>query len=340
MNRFEVNIFDLISKQALLSILLGFLAGTVLLSIIFIEVDAFEWLYDYSRLHEDIELDEFILVAFSFLLFLSLSTIALTIVLGKRLLALARKEMQLELQLMHSAKLQAMGNMLGGVAHSMNNYLQPIKTLTLLTIKNLPKDSEEAKDLDKVITATDNAIKTLRKVLHFSHIESSKDQGKPQPISETVSAVTDLASATIPNFIEFNHNIPQMGNSVVVSSLDIEIVLLNLISNAIDAIETKPGKIDISLYESHIPETLQRPTNCETTTCACIKVSDNGKGIKQEQLEYIFNPFYTDKPVGKGTGLGLSETLGIIENAKGAINIDSTPGKGTSVYLYIPMKKT
>ena len=80
MKRFEVNIFDLISKQAIISISFGFLAGTVLLSIIFIEIDAFEWLYNYSRLHEDLELDELILVAFSFLLFLSLSTIVLSII--------------------------------------------------------------------------------------------------------------------------------------------------------------------------------------------------------------------------------------------------------------------
>jgi len=302
----------------------------IVLSSIFISIDAFETLHTFSRAHEDWELDELILVAVSMIVAISISTLVATIVLGRRLIKNTQERFKVEQQLYQSRKLQSMGNLLGGISHSINNYLLPIITLSRMVKNDLPKDSEEAQDLERVINAANSAKDMLRKVLNFTRQKNMNHKDKCI-IGITVKVAVELASTACPSSIQLNTDISDIKETAPISQVNLEIIILNLITNAIDAIENSNGNIYISLYKL---ESLNSPLNCSSI---CIKIKDNGQGLNEEQKMRIFDPFYTTKKPGKGTGLGLSETYGIISVAKGIIEVDSTEGEFTEFSIYLPI---
>ncbi len=324
------NLLALLGKKNSIIILIILLTFSTVLSIIFVEIEAFEWLYDFSREHEDWELDEIILVALSLLISISVSSLFAAIILSNRLLRSTQKRIKIEGQLSQSRKMQSMGNLLGGISHSMNNHLLPILMITKLVQKELPEDSEEASDLERVISAANGAKMILRRILNFTRQEELINDNTCV-IDETVKIAVELASIATPSAINLHLDIPVLSEFVPISRLNLEIITLNLITNSVDAIGAKTGNIYVSLLEAKAKDS---PLGIKS---ACFKVKDDGEGITEEQKVRIFEPFYTSKEAGKGTGLGLSETYGIIASSKGAIEVDSQPGNFTEFTIFLPI---
>ena len=128
------------------------------------------------------------------------------------------------------------------------------------------------------------------------------------------------------------------GAKVFADATQIGTALMNLATNAADAMEGRPGKLEISLTRAEIGvEDAQAPKNARPGAYAKIRVRDTGHGMDEQTLQRIFEPFFTTKEVGKGTGLGLATVYGVITNHGGVIDVASEIGKGTTFDIYLPL---
>jgi len=327
----KITIKSLIGKKVLFILVAIFIVLTVGLSEIFIHDHMFEKFVNFTREHEDWDLDEYILVFISIMIALSISLFIASTILIKKLTALTKAHIEQEQNLAHSRKLQSMGTLLGGLAHSLNNHLVPIQTISKILQEDNDSSSQTYMDASKIHQASQSARGMLRKVLNFTRQEHNLS-GNCCIVDETVIKTIDLFQSTIPSSITLKRDIPALPLSINVSSVNIEIILLNLLTNAVDAIEEsdkKSKQIDVTLSNE-----IQNDVNF-----VILAVKDTGSGISQEAQQKIFDPFYTSKATNKGSGLGLSETYGIIHEAGGFIEVDTQIGKYTNMKLYIPISK-
>ncbi|MGZ3711134.1 MAG: sensor histidine kinase [Bdellovibrionota bacterium] len=220
-----------------------------------------------------------------------------------------------EAKMLNSAKISALGEMAGGVAHEINN---PLAVISLLTeqIREMLEEKKEENALpiemleksQKTIIRISQIVQGLRT---FSR-DGSKDNYAPVTVQEFLSSTLSLCQEKFRHRgISVTVNIQPPGLAVLCQQVQISQVLLNLLNNACDAIEQLPEKwIKISAEKC--------------ATGVLLSVTDSGKGISKEIEEKIFNPFFTTKEIGKGTGLGLSISKGIIHAHKGKISVDRT----------------
>ncbi|WP_320034504.1 HAMP domain-containing sensor histidine kinase [Halarcobacter sp.] len=303
-----------------------FLSFFIIASSIFITFDIFERIYEVSREHEDWELDEIILTFIALFISLSISLFFLSFRFGKKVLILTKKEIEQQKKIQANKKLQYMGSMLGGLSHSINNHLVPIITLSKIIKEDTPKNSPNYEDISKILEASYGLKDIVKQVLNYTRKDNNQLVNSCF-IDETINNCLNLIKTTIPSSISFETQIEKTSLIIPISKVNIEVIIFNLITNAIHALENKKnGIINISLKlgENNIIE---------------IKIRDNGSGISKENKELIFDPFFTTKEQGKGTGLGLSETFGIISNAGGKISVDSKENEFTEFTLIIPSIK-
>jgi PAS domain S-box-containing protein len=244
-----------------------------------------------------------------------------------------------EEQLRQAQKVEAIGSLAGGIAHDLNNMLLPILTLSGMTLKNLPEDSNDRHRLEKVVQATERAKDLVARILAFSRQEEDVKQEKVD-IYSVVREAMGILHSTIPSTIEINEHLDEETGTFFVDAGQIQTMLMNLASNAIDAMDGKTGRIDISLKRTEI--TAKRAGGVhglKPGTWARLTVEDNGCGMDEETLERIYDPFFTTKGVGEGTGLGLSMVHGFVRHHGGAINVSSKPGEGTIFDVYLPLVK-
>lgn len=297
------------------------------LFILLIDLDAFESVYEFSRTHESWELDEWILIFISFFISLSVSLFAMSIYLVRRIIKMTQEEIAYEKKLHQNQKLQAMGTLLGGLAHSLNNHLLPIITISKIIKEETDKNSLIYEDISKVLQAAQGTDVILKQVLNFAR-EDNSDLLESCIIDETLNIALNLIQSSVPSSIYLERDIPNINLIVPLSRVNLEIVVFNLITNSIDALEDKKeAKISVKLKMDEINEQV------------ILEVIDNGKGMKQKEIRKIFDPFFTSKPQGKGTGLGLSETYGIINNINGEILVDSKENEFTKFTIKLPIKK-
>lgn len=229
----------------------------------------------------------------------------------------------LEEQLIRSQKMENIGTLAAGIAHEVGNPLTSISSLVQV-IQRTTDDSFAKDKLELVKNQINRIAKIIRELVDFarpSHFEI-KPVDLNKIIREAVNITRYGKKARHVNFkLELQDSLPTI--SVVPDQL-IQ-VFINIIINALDAIETNTGDI-----------TLISRTDSKHIFCV---VKDTGKGIHEDELDKIFDPFYTTKKVGEGTGLGLWVSYGIIKNFGGNITVDSIPGRGTSVTISLPIKQ-
>ena len=332
----HISTFSVLDKRSILWILGTFTLVSILLTMFFIEIDAFERFFNFSRHHESWELDEVLLALLSVIIsFAIVSLITINLVV-ESLIETIDKQAETEKKLLQNRKIQSMGSMLGGVAHSMNNHLQPILTLSRLVKNDLPENSPLHEDLNRIGSAAANASQILQRILSFAHLEQATETKNNCNIASTTEAGINLAETTLPSSITVEKHIHATDYAVGISGVDLEIIILNLFSNAVDAMNTQIGKISVSLFNCDKYEIDEHELD-DAKTWVCLKISDTGSGMSDEQKARMFDPFYTTKAVGKGTGLGLSENFGIVAQAGGAIDVETKPHHGTSVMVYLPL---
>ena len=244
---------------------------------------------------------------------------------------------QLELQLRHSQKMEAVGTLAGGVAHDFNNLLQAVQGYAELLIIGKKEDDAELNALQAILRAAQKGSELTQQLLTFSRKVESKKQ--PVILNHTVNNTKSLLIRTIPKMIEIELDLANNLNTVNADPVQIELSLMNLAVNARDAmpeggkliIKTENVFLDANFCRTHLG---LRPGDY-----VLLSVADNGSGIEKEILDHIFEPFFTSKEVGKGTGLGLAMIYGIVQNHQGHITCDSEPGEGTVFKLYLPCTK-
>ena len=244
-------------------------------------------------------------------------------------------------QLNQVQRLEALGTLAGGIAHDFNNILGVILGYTQLLQMDATTDSKTVHYIRQIIDGCNRAKHLTAQILDFSRLKTNGDDTLQAPVnpSSVVKEKLKMLRATIPSSIIINRDIPQTTNRVLSSPNQIYQIITNLLTNAYQAMEDNQGIIsvkmrDISLTaENYTPtETLNLPYGDYVT----IEVEDNGKGITTDLRDKIFNPYVTTKQGGDGRGLGLSVVQSIITRCKGAVVLDSQPGKGTRITIYLP----
>lgn len=247
-----------------------------------------------------------------------------------------RKEMEVILR--QSQKMDALGNLAGGLAHDVNNMLLPIISLSEMTLKDLPEGSKAQKRLEKVVEAGVKARNLVSGILAFSHRVDGEVKKEVVNIAELCQETLNLLSTSFPATIKLKSDIDLNTGTVLCDPSQVSSILLNLASNAIDAMENNIGELKFSVTSKEVDAPpSQKLVNLKPGPYAKISVSDTGTGMYPDTLLQIFDPFFTTKQVGKGTGLGLAMAHGIISKNGGAIDVSSTPGKGTTFDVYWPL---
>ena len=242
---------------------------------------------------------------------------------------------QLEAQLLHSQKIEAVGQLAGGVAHDFNNILTAIIGYGNLMQKKINKDDPLWTNLDNILTGADRAAHLTQSLLAFSRKQIIET--KPVDLNNIVRPIEKILLRIIGEDIELITQLTVGHLTISADSGQIEQVLMNLATNARDTmpeggrllIETKQVEIDNEFIATH---GFGKPGQY-----ALLTVSDTGEGIDEETRERIFEPFFTTKEVGKGTGLGLSITYGIVKQHNGYINVSSKLGEGTTFQIYLQL---
>ena len=241
---------------------------------------------------------------------------------------------RLEQQLLHSQKLEAVGQLAGGVAHDFNNLLTAILSYTQLGMSSAPPGSRLGGQLKEILKAAQRAADLTQQLLAFSR----RQVMEPQPLNlndivlDTHKMLrrligTDIELVTLPG--------PDLG-LVTVDPAQMEQVIINLSVNARDAMPDG-GKLIIEAANTALaPEDLAERPELAPGEYVSLSVSDTGVGMDPEVMTRIFEPFFTTKAQGKGTGLGLSTCYGILKQNGGDLTVESTVGKGSKFTLYLP----
>ena len=241
-----------------------------------------------------------------------------------------------ERQLQQVLKIQAIGTLAGGIAHDFNNILFPIVGYTELTMDEVPDDSVAHNNLEEVLKAAHRAKDLVQQILTFSR--QSGQERKPVKVHLIIKEALKLLRASIPASIEIINKIDDDCHPVMGDATQIHQVIMNLCTNAYHAMQDKGGTLEVNLSEVDVgyEETVKK-IGMQPGKHLQLLVRDEGCGMDAVVLDRIFEPYYTTKEQGKGTGLGLSVIHGIVKNHRGDISVTSSPGKGTTFKVYLPV---
>ena len=237
-------------------------------------------------------------------------------------------------QLQQFRKVESLGSIAGGIAHEINNMLHPILSLTSTIINELPKNSQRRLLLEGVLEAANRIKNLVARILTFSRRDEIVNQ--PIVVRMAVEDALSLLHATVLPSIVLRQQL-ETSDLAAITPSDIQTILVNLVSNAEDALSGRPGQIDIALSRVSLKEPMNSTVPAlPPGTYVKLTVKDRGIGMDKETTDHLFEPFFTTKEVGQGTGLGLSIVYGIVVNASGGLGVTSAPGKGTTMDVYIP----
>jgi signal transduction histidine kinase len=250
-----------------------------------------------------------------------------------RLQDLMLEREELEAQLRHAQKMEAVGRLAGGVAHDFNNLLTVILGASHVALDALPEGHELRGLLDDVRDAGERAAALTRQLLAFSRKQIL--QPRVVDLAEIVDRTQAMLSRLLGEEISIATSFESNGDRVRVDPAQIEQVILNLAVNAKDAMP-RGGTLTIATDAEELDAEEARQLAVEPGRYVRLAVSDTGAGMDEETQSRIFEPFYTTKDQGKGTGLGLATVYGIVEQSGGRINVVSAVDRGTTFELYFP----
>ena len=244
---------------------------------------------------------------------------------------------RLEEQLRQAQKMEALGVLAGGIAHDFNNLLTPIVSYTELMLGRAEAGSREQRYLGQIRKAAERATELVRQILAFSRTRQAAVGAAD--VCACVDEVLDLLRPTLPSTIELLRQCDLPDAYVLADSHEIVQVIMNLCTNAYQAIGEAPGRIIVRV--ERVPGAALAPPVAATDSASPpewvrLTVQDSGDGIDPEAREHLFEPFFTTKGAGKGTGLGLPVVYGIVRKLGGRIDFESTPGRGTSFVMDLP----
>ncbi len=238
------------------------------------------------------------------------------------------RQRELERQLLHSQKLDALGTLAGGIAHDLNNTLMPILALSQLLMQQMPEGSSEKEDLETVVQASRHGRDLVQRILAFSR--NQKAAKTRVNLAATIAQALQMLRPTIPATVLINQQIEEVP-PILADAGQLQQIIVNLVTNARQAIGTELGTITVEVSPAS-PHSKRR----RSRDFVRLRVADTGCGMDAETKDRIFEPFFTTKDVGEGTGLGLSVVHGIIADHGGRIEVKSQPGEGTEFTIFLP----
>ena len=241
---------------------------------------------------------------------------------------------QLEVQLRQFQKMEAIGQLAGGVAHDFNNLLQVIQGYTQMTLVDRAEDPEVVTNLTEVRKTADRGASLIRQLLVFSRRDVLQTQRLN--VNDLVADFLKMLRRVIGEHVEVVVHAGQKTPPVIADPTQLQQILMNLCVNARDAmpkggtitIETGATLLDRAWCDAH-PGAREGPH-------VFLRIGDTGPGIPPEIRDRIFEPFFTTKEVGRGTGLGLATVYAIIQRHGGTIEVDNRPGHGARFTVYLP----
>jgi signal transduction histidine kinase/CheY-like chemotaxis protein len=245
------------------------------------------------------------------------------------------EKLELAEQLRHSQKMEAIGTLAGGVAHDFNNILTVIIGYGSLLKGEIVTGGKLESYAEQIIIAGERAASLTQRLLAFSRKQHLRP--KPTALNDVVRNLEKMIVRLIPENVEMNFQFDESNPVVLIDSGQLDHVLINLVTNARDAmpeggrltIETSvmAGQSEQFALKEHEP----------TTDYAVLTVTDSGTGMDDATREKIFDPFFTTKEVGRGSGLGLSMVYGVVKQHEGLIEVESEPGRGAAFRIYLPL---
>jgi PAS domain S-box-containing protein len=240
----------------------------------------------------------------------------------------------LEAQLRQAQKMEAVGQLAGGVAHDFNNLLTTILASSELLASGLPPKAPLQEDVEMIQQAARRASELTRDLLAFSRRQTLELQAVP--LGGLVADFARLARRIVPEDVEVTAHVEAPGAVVRADPGAIEQILMNLVTNSRDAMP-RGGTLQLAVGYGVLDEDHCRSQGWGTPgRYVMLTVADTGSGMDEQTQQHVFEPFFTTKPVGQGTGLGMAMVYGLVKQHGGFIGVFSKPGLGTTVRIYFP----
>jgi signal transduction histidine kinase len=245
---------------------------------------------------------------------------------------------ELEYRLQQARKTESLGRMAGAIAHNFNNQLYAVLGNLELALMDLPHGSEAAASISQAQKAADKAAQISR--LMLTYLGQGLGKREHLDISSICRTALSQMMESIPTGITLTTNLLSHGPVIKADNQQIQLILINLITNAWEAIGENQGNIRLSVRTvsgGNIPLPHRLPVNWlpKESLYACLEVVDTGSGIRREDIEKICDPFYSTKFTGRG--LGLSVVIGIVCAYDGGITVESQPDRGSTFLIYLPI---
>jgi len=238
--------------------------------------------------------------------------------------------------LRHAQKMEAIGQLTGGLAHDFNNMLTGV--LGALDLIQRRVANGQVNDLGRYVDAAASSATRAAALTHRLLAFARRQSLDPQPVNVNllVESMEDMLRRTMAEHIEFDTRLQESPWLAYTDAHQLENALLNLVINARDAM-SEGGKLIIQTGSVQV--NTSQPDGPEPGEYVTLSVADNGSGMPPEVVAKAFDPFFTTKPIGQGTGLGLSMVYGFVKQTGGHVRIDSTPGQGTLITLFLPRNR-
>ncbi len=240
----------------------------------------------------------------------------------------------LEQQLHQAQKMEAIGQLAGGVAHDFNNLLSAIQGNAELVRMSLPHEAPDRELIEEILRASRRASDLTQQLLGFSR-RTQLDK-VPLHVHRTIEEVTSLLSHSLDRKIEMSLDLQAGSDLILGDSSQLHNAILNLSVNARDAMPSG-GRLTFRTANVTVADSPATPEDPEPGEYVELSVTDTGRGMDPQTVQRVFEPFFTTKEKGKGTGLGMAVVYGCVKSHEGAVTVDSEVGRGTVVRMLLPL---
>ena len=250
-----------------------------------------------------------------------------------------QERMRLEERLRQSQKMEAIGTLAGGIAHDFNNVLAGIIGFSELVEEDLPEGSPLQKYMKKILKAAFRGRDLVKQILTFSR--KTDHVREPVSLSPIINETAQLLRASLPASVEIVLDVRTASDLVEASAVELQQILMNLVTNAARAIGDRGGTIRVALSDIDFePGSRVIDPGAEPGEYVQLAVRDTGAGMGSDVTNRIFEPFFTTRAAGEGTGMGLAVVYGIVKGLHGTITVESEPQAGSTFRVFLPKAST